>query len=55
MESQNKIIVPIPFRSGEQEVSSMQVVRRIADIEAKKSRTDAAFEQFKRKFFEVKQ
>jgi hypothetical protein len=51
----DKIIVPIPFRTGEQEVSGMQVVQRIAEIEAKKSRTDEAFEQFKSKLLKVKE
>lgn len=46
-----KIVVPIPFRAGTQEVSKMQVVQRLSEIAAKKARTDEEFEQFKSKHF----
>lgn len=46
----NKIIVPIPFRAGEQEVSRDRVVQRVLEIERQKERTDAEFEDFKLKY-----
>lgn len=46
----DKIVVPIPFRAGTQEVSRERVVQRLLEIEIQKERTDAEFEDFKLKF-----
>jgi hypothetical protein len=45
-----KIVVPISFRAGEQEISRERIIWRIAAIQTKKMRADEEFEKFKSKY-----
>jgi hypothetical protein len=50
MTNPRTITVPIPFRSGSQEISTWRVTQRLLEIERQKERVNAEFEDFKLKY-----